>query len=84
MDKAVLEEEGVVLPQQGRRRRRKLEPRVDGKGGGDSLRWDYTITSALMSIFLSFVSGILTLRAPTVKPPIVDPLRFKIRIQGPK
>ena len=84
MDKAVLEEEGVVLPQQGRRRRRKLEPRVDGKGVGDSVRWEYTIiniTSALTSIF---VSGILTLRAPTVKPPIVDSPRFKIRIQGPK
>lgn len=37
LDRAVLEEEGVILPQQGRRRR-KLQARVDGERVGDSVR----------------------------------------------
>jgi len=37
LDRAVLEEEGVMLPRQGRRRR-KLQPCVDSERVGDSVR----------------------------------------------
>ena len=42
VDKAILEEEGTSLPEQGRgrrkRKKRKSESRVDSKRGGDSER----------------------------------------------
>lgn len=46
VDKAILEEEGASLPEQGRgrerrkRRKRKLKSPVDGERGGDSERLD--------------------------------------------
>jgi len=44
VDKAILEEEGASLPEQGRgrrkRRKRKLKSHVDGERDGDSERLD--------------------------------------------